>query len=850
MTMSMVHQNMFAVSAYVVVVSVFTDNLLSMALDDRATNLTVNSTNTSSSARKPLYLGGYFTLGGIWDGSGILPAVEMALDHINDRTDVLAEYELRMIWNDTQCESGLGTRMLFDQIFHEPQKILILGPPCSTDAQAVADAAHYWNLISVSYSAASPALSNRQKYRYFYRTNFNALSFNPVRVRLVREFRWERVALIRENREVFALTFEDLSASLDASNITIISSENFDKDPRSQVANLKHHDAKVIFLDMFENMARKVFCERYSISFRKYTYNSGLCLTDAYKLGMTNEGHVWFIPEWYTDYFWTIQDGDITCSVEEMTRLMSTSTFLVLSELFLSQNEQPTVSGMGPVSFKDGDRIGITSVEQLRGKLIFLLIGLKFDESSNKYLWAQSKQFSSWLPEGSSLPLSGRPGDCVYVDFTEAFSRWVAIACDIQIPSICEKDGEFSKHLIASYAAKDDYLDWHEDIRWSGDSIPMDHTPRIVITTIRLHKGISLYSFLGMSVLAGVGILLAVSFIGFNIYYRHQRFVKMSSPNLNNTIILGSILIYFSIIAGGLDSGIVDSTIQLIACQVRAWLLSIGFVLAFGSMFSKTWRVYRVAALKTPKRRIITDNQLYLMVLIFFCLDAFVLTLWQTLDPLFLNIIDLYERDNPEVPNQRLIPYIEQCTSDYITYWLLALYSYKGLLLLFGTFLAWETRKVTFAALNDSKLIGICVYNTIVLCIIGVSVRFIITNDPSTLFIFTSSIVAFCATLTLIVLFLPKIISVYKDPTGESAMSATVQSIHESKDSREDAARDENKKLRKRIIELETILRRQSNREIPLNIAVNDAAEYKGTNHVTGDRSTDNLTDVTDSNRL
>ncbi len=52
-----------------------------------------------------LYLGGFFSLGGVWDGSGILPAVEMALDHINERQDVLPEYELRMVWNDTQVSS-------------------------------------------------------------------------------------------------------------------------------------------------------------------------------------------------------------------------------------------------------------------------------------------------------------------------------------------------------------------------------------------------------------------------------------------------------------------------------------------------------------------------------------------------------------------------------------------------------------------------------------------------------------------------------------------------------------------------------------------------------------------------
>ena len=50
----------------------------------------------------PLYLGGFFSFGGPWDGSGVLPAVDMALDHINAKEDVLPEYELRMVWNDTQ----------------------------------------------------------------------------------------------------------------------------------------------------------------------------------------------------------------------------------------------------------------------------------------------------------------------------------------------------------------------------------------------------------------------------------------------------------------------------------------------------------------------------------------------------------------------------------------------------------------------------------------------------------------------------------------------------------------------------------------------------------------------------
>ena len=68
----------------------------------------------STDKKIPLYLGGYFSLGGIWDGSGILPAVEMALEHINERTDILTEYELKMIWNDTQV-SRLRLRLVVIQ---------------------------------------------------------------------------------------------------------------------------------------------------------------------------------------------------------------------------------------------------------------------------------------------------------------------------------------------------------------------------------------------------------------------------------------------------------------------------------------------------------------------------------------------------------------------------------------------------------------------------------------------------------------------------------------------------------------------------------------------------------------
>ena len=42
---------------------------------------------------------------------------------------------------------------------------------------------------------------------------------------------------------------------------------------------------------------------------------------------------------------------------------------------------------------------------------------------------------------------------------------------------------------------------------------------------------------------------------------------------------------------------------------------------------------------------------------------------------------------------------------------------FTALFLIFGIFFAWETRKVRIEALNDSKEIGICVYNVMIMSV-------------------------------------------------------------------------------------------------------------------------------------
>ncbi|XP_072016481.1 gamma-aminobutyric acid type B receptor subunit 2-like [Amphiura filiformis] len=794
--------------------------------------------NITSDVKIPIYLGGFFSHGGVWDSSGVLPAVEMALEHINARSDILPEYDLKMVWNDTKCTAATGTRVFFDQLFHEPQKLILIGDGCSTSTQAIAGTSYHWNLNMISYSAAAPSLSNRIDYPYFYRTVIPDTMFNPARIHLMKEFRWNKVGTIHGKHEIFSLAADHLIRELQEANITILTSETFaSDDPSHQIQNLKAIDARIIASNMYATKARGVLCE-------------------AYKNNMVGDGYVWLLLGWYAPKWWEEQDDFGPLSFRDGDRVgiiqirqlqagcVSSSWRLHEEECFLFGNQLLTYSQAAEHCNNIGSAIAAIVNETEYEFITEMLQRSSDDTESHKWFIGLNKidqtyewedpRFGDrmWIPPGSELIGAD---ECVFMT-ADAANGWKTISCDTPLPFICRMEGEFLERPVALFTDNEEggVFEMVGNFIWPGGHVPLDHTPKDVIKVLNVHKGISVALYTAMSTLAIIGILMALFFLAFNLRYREKRFVKMSSPNLNNLIILGSVLVYATIFVGGLDSNLVSLAVEAQFCQLRVWLLSLGFVLAFGSMFSKTWRVHKIAAFKTPKRVIIKDQQLFLMVFVLLLIDVCVLAVWHIIDPMEVGTLELYEIDDPQVPNQRLIPYYEYCSCKHQIYWLATLYSYKALLLIFGAFLAWETRQVTISALNDSKLIGISVYNVIVLCTIGVSVSFVINNDPAILYIFTSCVLLFCTTITLIIVFVPKIISVYKYPDGPPTLTTgnkTKSRDKMSSQSQVEALREENNSITQKLAEVEDENKRlKESRPLSagvIDVSANDA-RFKG----------------------
>ncbi|KAL5005108.1 hypothetical protein ScPMuIL_018564 [Solemya velum] len=109
-----------------------------------------------------------------------------------------------------------------------------------------------------------------------------------------------------------------------------------------------------------------------------------------------------------------------------------------------------------------------------------------------------------------------------------------------------------------------------------------------------------------------------------------------------------------------------------------------------------------------------------------------------------------------------IIPEVYACESKS-TLWLPMLYGLKGLLLLFGVFLAWETRNVKIPALNDSKNIGLCIYNVFTMSAVGLVITMLIpANQVVAVFLVPCICIILSTTGTICIIFLPKVVDVLK----------------------------------------------------------------------------------------
>ncbi|CAH3136026.1 unnamed protein product [Porites lobata] len=679
------------------------------------------------------------------DRYGHFTAMKMAIDIINNRTDILDNYTLVLDSEDTIWASGAtAIRALFTLLNKENKPVILLGPSNTAALEPVAESAKQWKLVQVSYASGSPKFESNRTYPNTYRVVPSSVSLSKAKVAFIKYFGWKRVAILHQyDPEFFSPTVDKLKIELVKSNISIIAIEGFEElgDVSFQMEKLKKLDARIIIGEFSYVGARNVFCE-------------------AFKRKMYGPNYAWIIfgefspTEIFTDDLKLQKSALIDCSSDELKE--AANGYISTIKLDIRKDNNQTISGLTSERFWWQMR-QLNKNNNLRKDSAYAfdsawVVAMALDSAfakGMKYEKLLNRKFKQVVAIRSGIQNVNFAGLTGPVGFDENRERVGTV--------LIKQNREGNETRIGQHFTSSDELHLFESERnkiWEDNRPPKDHTSRKIELMMSPLPLIVIMWFM-----AAIGIICSLSFLYFNISNGKNRIIKMSSPKLNNIVIMGCILCYASIVLLGLDARFLDLQGYGINCNARAAVLSIGFSLSFGAMFSKTWRVHKIfTAAKTLKKMAIKDLHLLAIVAVLLTVDVIFLSCWIIIDPFQAEELKFEELSRKE-QDTIIIPALYQCTCKYKTYFLAVLFAYKGILLLFGLFLAWETRNVTIPALNDSKYIGMSVYNVVVLSIIGAIVAIALDGSMyyEAPYAISSLCLIVCTTVTLLLVFVPKI---------------------------------------------------------------------------------------------
>ena len=146
------------------------------------------------------------------------------------------------------------------------------------------------------------------------------------------------------------------------------------------------------------------------------------------------------------------------------------------------------------------------------------------------------------------------------------------------------------------------------------------------------------------------------------------------------------------------------------------------------------------------------------MVGSFVFIDVIILITWRIVAPFFISIQDVYITENlfaDEIEIEQAV----RCDCHYFQQLLIGLCCYKGLLLIFGIFLAWQTKNVKMDGHNEAKQVAIAIYNVFAVSIIGIICVSVLLSSTKhmALYAIVAICIFICTTFTLFVIFIPKV---------------------------------------------------------------------------------------------
>ncbi|XP_064391124.1 gamma-aminobutyric acid type B receptor subunit 2-like [Halichondria panicea] len=781
---------------------------------------------------------------GGFDSSGAVPAIELAEELINADNSILPGYNLTHTpVVDTMCDRTVSLNKYFDAISPPHPTVLgLLGCGCSMASTPVAEIIHHSSISQISYASSLSELSNRESFLNFFRTYPSDTIFTPAIVSLIQEYGWRRIAFITQDDSLFTETLAQVQDPLEKAGIEV--ANRMISSPLPMTGGLganfffEDEDYRVFFLNTYSAIGRQIICE-------------------AYLKGYTYPKYAWLTYGWYQNRWWTeeVNPEPTNCTDNQLAEALHRSSALQLlpnlnklnsttdtrltprefDSLYkgriadYTQDNNYTYTLFATVAYdalwtlalalnRTNEMVGSLEREEI---LNMTRCGGTDEETGVKWEVVSLENFTysnqlmgciiRWnLEKTDFVGVSGK------VNFDNDGSRVVGVVDIFQYRLINNESSVISRVYFGfTQNINDSQADFFYK---SGESnitvfpsfeggVPPDGRPVPQFITYNFALVIPCYIF------AAVGLVLCTVCLLFNFTQRKKRVVKLTSPNINYFIIMGAYCHYISIYLRVLPS--TDYTFTFVRCFIVSTINTIGYSLAFSAILVKMGRVYYIFHNPSLGKKTLTDWKLVLIVMGISGIGVVLAVLQVTVPqlqpiPYPLNVTtDTFSRNEF---GERISEVVYQCYTETIhTIYLTVTFVYLAILQIIGIVLAIQTRKIKIKLLNDSKYIAAVIYiSSIALFFIGSNViipdQFINIEEA----LFSGSILV-GTTFFLALVFIPKMISLYRDPEGDFVLNQTNNSVQTNETSVNLFSGDATTQMKEKIVELEHLLKQFQN---------------------------------------
>ena len=711
--------------------------------------------------------------GSSWNGQYVIPAARLARDEINNSTDILPNYKLKLIEANSGCSRDTGLREFVrnavgdGNIPQSEQIVAVLGPGCSSSSIPIASVAgrDEIRIPQLSYGATSVFLSFVHSYPYFYRTVPTDLSFTVARVKLMQKFNWRRYGIhnarLGDTNQIVK-EHEIATLRVEAERQIPDSVEVYSGESHTAVDSDYYRDQLLFTEDMLAARMRigmlygsqtdigKFFC---------FLYHQGLIYPKVIWI-LSSQGGMWY------------NTGTDDCSVEEIRK----ATHGVIHFDYQLNASSPN------------DIITVTNKTFMKYYENYVEYAGKYNESSNDTLsllndWATVAYDSMWTL-GLALDKAEKS-----LNSRNLSLRSMSLGNEIISSTILEElektningasgpiqfDREHKRELIiAIYQAQDgrlvrigsyfpgrnatdleDLFLNESALLWSLDDPPLDD---YVIETIFAAK----WAGIVMALVLVVGFIWNSFSLVVNFRYQHFHSIKASSPPLNYVIFAGNYMLLIAGIAIVIKSTLEDKAVAYSTlCRTHSWLFDLGLLLLLSTTLLKSWRIYRIFHSFSRKHsKMITDN-IFIAVII-------VLILLNTVYHIVYVLID--DRD---LITEKVLPFKDQVRQRIIycqpwDLWGLLYVPHFGMAVAL-CLLAFSIRKVKLKQFNDAANIAIFFYATTPVAGICAALSIILSPANSDHHLVTASLILECSVVCSIVficqltLFMPKMLPLFR----------------------------------------------------------------------------------------